>query len=74
MLYNFTVKKRKKVKLFKTLVAGIAIVFVWRGIWGLLDIFLFPQNPVLSYVFSALFGLTILYIDDFSLDELVRKD
>ena len=39
-----------------------AIVLFWRGVWGLLDIYLFPHNLLLSYLISALFGIIILYL------------
>lgn len=52
------------------LLTVIAVVFVWRGIWGLTDHFLFPENELLSYLVSVLVGLVILYIDDKRISEL----
>lgn len=52
------------------LLAATAVVLFWRGIWGLLDHFLFPENPLLSYLISALVGLLILWLDDYELHEL----
>jgi hypothetical protein len=34
--------------LFSVLVIGTLVVFVWRGAWALIDIFLFPENDVWS--------------------------
>lgn len=34
--------------LFSVLVIGTLVVFVWRGAWALIDIFLFPENEILS--------------------------
>lgn len=34
--------------LFSVLVVGTLVVFVWRGMWVLLDLFLFPEDEVLS--------------------------
>lgn len=56
-----------------TLVTVAGIVMVWRGIWGLMDIYLFPGNPTLSYTLSILIGLVILYIDDKAFDELRHR-
>lgn len=53
-----------------TLVIIFAIIMVWRGVWGLLDTFLFPGWPLFSYIVSILLGALILYLDDFSLDDL----
>jgi len=38
-----------------------AIVLLWRGVWGLLDIYLFPDNLLWSYLISALVGVIILF-------------
>ncbi len=38
----------------------VAIVSLWRGIWGLSDNYLFRENEVLSYFASIVIGLVIL--------------
>ncbi len=52
------------------LVGGVAIIMFWRGVWGLLDTYLLPQYEILSLLVSIALGVIILYLDDFSLDEL----
>lgn len=34
--------------LFSVLVVGVLVVFVWRGLWMLLDLLLFPDSPAAS--------------------------
>jgi hypothetical protein len=46
--------------LIPIIIMSIAIVGFWRGIWGLMDSFLFPQNHLISSLSSALIGLAIL--------------
>lgn len=46
-----------------TLLIALAIVLFWRGTWGLLDIYLFPNDYFLSYVISILAGILILYLN-----------
>lgn len=55
-----------------TTVIMLAIVTVWRGIWGLFDLLIFPGQPLLSYLFSLILGVVILYLDGFSIDNLKR--
>lgn len=43
-------------------VIGFSVICFWRGIWGLLDIYLFPANRVLSLWTSVILGLIILII------------
>ncbi len=54
----------KNVRSFKAvasaLVLGIAIVAFWRGVWGLMDLYLFPSNPAASYGVSAFAAVIIL--------------
>ena len=50
----------------------LAIVMLWRGVWGLLDAFLFPGSPAFSYLICIGLGGIILYLDDFRIDSLKR--
>ena len=52
------------------LVTGFGMVVFWRGIWGLLDIYLFPNQPLASYAISAFVGVLILFLNDYSLSEM----
>ncbi|MFH1325180.1 MAG: hypothetical protein ABIH49_00220 [archaeon] len=60
-------KKIKKV-MYTALIA-FAIISFWRGIWGLMDIYLFPNNYTLSLFLSVLIGVIILY----STENLIKK-
>ncbi|MEN9920352.1 MAG: Fuseless [Candidatus Parcubacteria bacterium] len=55
------------------LVIAVGIVLIWRGVWGLADILLVPNIPVLSFLLSILLGVLLLLIHkpkQFDLDEL----
>jgi len=49
---------------------GTAIIVFWRGVWGLLDLYLFPDQPLLSYIICIIIGLAIVFINDSSISEL----
>jgi len=49
-------------KNFKILTITIGVVLVWRGIWELAEIFLFPNDPILSSLISIVIGLFILFV------------
>ena len=49
-----------------------AIIMLWRGVWELLNIYLFPGSPTFSNLFSIALGALVLYLDDFSLKDLKR--
>lgn len=59
----------KKIKKLKThhqfiysVVIAISLICLWRGTWGLLDTYLFPNNLLLSYFLSFLLGLLVFGI------------
>ena len=42
------------------IIVGLGIVLFWRGVWQLLNVYLFPQNYELSNWISLIVGLIIL--------------
>ena len=57
-------------QLLFTLFISFAVIGVWRGFKGLMNLYLFPNNPVLSYSASIIIGLTILYLTHYWTKEL----
>lgn len=49
---------------------AIGVVLVWRGVWGLADMYLFPSNPAMSFLVSIGVGILILWAKDHKLNEL----
>jgi len=62
------IKKQFSFKLdryfFKNLLIVTAVVFIWRGIWNLIDIYFLPSNELISNVLTILIGLFLLYLPD----------
>ena len=58
-------------KITFAIVIAASVISVWRGLWGLLDIYLFPQNVELSYWISLVAGLFVLYITHYIVKELM---
>ncbi len=70
--YKYLVKKfEHKHHIFAALLIGSALVLMWRGIWHLADIYLFPNQDVVSALLSILIGFIILYMRDFDLKEFL---
>ena len=51
---------RYRHKIVAGVLIGFAVVSFWRGIWGLMDIYLFPENLKLSFWMSLFIGLAVL--------------
>jgi len=65
-----THKNRKKSPLYFALLIGIAVVSFWRGVWGLMDLYLFPENQTISFIISLFIGLSILISTHYLIQEL----
>ena len=60
---------RYKKKIFEALFVAFAIVAIWRGTWGLMDLYLFPNYEIFSYILSIILGMVILYYTENLLEE-----
>ena len=63
--------KLKNSHLFLALLIGTAVISVWRGIWNLLDLYLYPTDLVLSSILSIAIGLIILIFTHQTAKELM---
>ena len=55
-------------------VVCIAIVMIWKWIWDLLEIYIFPGYPLLSNLLCIIVGIIVLLMDDGKLWELQEED
>lgn len=51
---------------------AVSMIMVWVGVWGLIDLYVFPKHPTIRYVLVVSLGIFFLYIDDGSIDELAN--
>ncbi len=47
------------------LMIAFALVSFWRGMWGLLDIYLLPESPTLSLWVSVVIGVVVLIMTNY---------
>jgi cytochrome b561 len=45
----------------------VAIVALWRGVWMLFDVYMFPSMPVLSAFTSIVIGITMIAVTQYRL-------
>ena len=64
-------KKRSVKKIGYTILIAFAIVSFWRGVWGLMDLYLFPNNLTLSFSISVLIGIAIVFLTKHLIDKLI---
>jgi len=53
--------KTKKSSYIRVLWIAVAVVLVWRGAWGLMDLYIFPDHLLASYIISLVLGLIVLF-------------
>jgi len=59
----------------KNISIAIGIIFIWRGIWVLLDLLdnvLFGDNHIITAIGGIIIGIAILYVPDRNLKALER--
>lgn len=66
-IFNFLKKEHPNIN---AIIIGASLIMFWRGLWGLMDLYFFPDNEILSYITSALLGLFLLFVNDFRLREI----
>ncbi|GAX87334.1 conserved hypothetical protein [Lebetimonas natsushimae] len=62
--------KNKHKRGIAALVAALGVVAFWRGSWMLMDIFLFPDNQILSAIASLMGGIIIILILNYNFEDL----
>ena len=55
-------KNKNLGKLVYTIILGFALIAFWRGVWGILDLYLFPSKPLISFIISILIGIITIYL------------
>ncbi|MBT4165964.1 hypothetical protein HOE04_02920 [archaeon] len=55
-----------------TIIIGFAVIAFWRGVWGLLDIYIFPNNLELSLWTTTFLGIIILISTHHLIKELKK--
>lgn len=74
-ILGFRRKNRKKVvrDVVRAVLIGTAVVLFWRGAWGLLDLYFFPDNQTFSFLASLVVGIGILYFTKTLFKELLGE-
>jgi len=74
-MLSFRRKDRKKAAMnfSRAILIGTAVVLFWRGVWGLLDLYFFPDHQVISFIGSLLIGIGILYFTKTLFKELLGE-
>jgi hypothetical protein len=55
-------EKANSIDILIIVVTSLAVVSFWRGVWGLMDVYLFPEDPTLSFLISIIIGLAMLLV------------
>lgn len=67
---NFVERLKERHPNFYSIMIAVAFIMVWRGLKGLMDLYIFPEKPTLSFIFTTVIGLTLLFVNNFNLKEI----
>lgn len=70
MIKKITTFKRKHKVCFAILI-GLAVVAFWRGAWGIMDVYIFPDNYGLSSLICLVAGIGLLWVTNYVVEELM---
>lgn len=59
-LEKYILKKKQERHLGEALLVDVAAIMIWRGVWGFMDIYLFPTQAELSFAVSIFAGIVLL--------------
>ncbi len=74
MIFYVKINRKKKTTPFQlvfVILIAFAVVSFWRGVWGLSDYFIFPDNHYLSFLASFLIGLGVLILTGYITKEVL---
>ncbi len=60
-------------KPLRVIIDAVAVIIVWRGVWGLFDLYVFPDNQLFSYIASLCIGTLLMLLDGRGIDEIMPK-
>jgi len=68
-MFKKTKKKLNHRKNLRIIIDILGAIAVWWGTWGLLDVFIFPGNQILSYLISIALGFLLLLMGSKGLND-----
>jgi hypothetical protein len=66
------IKKHQNLNL---ILSGVALVYIWRGVWSLTDMFTFGTyipSHFWSYFIPMIISFSYIYLNDYKMSELVH--
>lgn len=76
MLTKFREFTRKN-KNLNLILSGVALIYVWRGVWSLTDMFTFgtyESSHFWSYFIPMVLAFLYIYLNDYKFKELIHSD
>lgn len=64
-------KMKSKHQIIFAIIVGFAVISFWRGVWGLMDEYLLPNNYISSLWISVILGVVILILTGYATKELM---
>ena len=61
LLRKFKKNHRSNVNI---LIECVAIIMIWRGVWDLLEMYILPENQLVSNITCIIVGIIVLLWDD----------
>lgn len=55
-------RRPKKRHIAEALLIDLSAILIWRGVWGFMDLYLFPSHPEVSFILSISVGIVLMLL------------
>ncbi|MBP7768789.1 hypothetical protein KA082_03085 [Candidatus Woesebacteria bacterium] len=62
LIEKYVLRRNRKRDFAEAILIDISAIFIWRGIWGLTDIYFFPIHPAYSFWLSLVVGVVLMML------------
>ena len=66
-----TKNDKKKTSNLRILLVCISVIMIWKAVWDFCDMFIFPNNIIMSDIVCFVVWIFVLLLDDGKLHELL---
>lgn len=70
LLQKFKKFRKNKNSNLNIFMVCCAVILIWRGVRNIMDLYIFPNNPLVSCITCIILWILILLMDDGKIDEL----
>lgn len=69
-MFKYFAKLQRNHQIIFAIIVGTSFMLYWRGVTGIADLLLFPDDPLFRYITCFIVGITVLLASDYAIKKL----